>query len=96
MNEDRARFVEDLLRATEAAHAVYERDELAGVYDQAWPAWYAAYAVDHGLGRILGRDVAAEELATFLTSAWDAATQSDSKPAEPWSTWMARRIATEP
>jgi hypothetical protein len=31
---------------TGAAHGVYEEGELNGVYDQNWPAWYAAYLVE--------------------------------------------------
>src|SRR5215218_6127799 len=38
-----------LLRETETAHGAYETDVLGGVYDEAWPAWYAAYLLDHGL-----------------------------------------------
>ena len=95
MNEDRAAAIEALLLETEAAHAVYEKGELNGVYDAEWPAWYAGWAVDHGLGEVLGRTVSAEELADFMTRTWDEVRASGSKPAEPWSTWMAHRIATE-
>jgi hypothetical protein len=38
-----------LLRAAETAHGAYETNEVAGVYDEAWPAWYAAYLLEHGL-----------------------------------------------
>ena len=44
------RAVAALLRETQTAHGVYETDVLGGVYDEAWPAWYAAYLLDHGLG----------------------------------------------
>ena len=94
-DDDRATAIEGLLRETEAAHAVYETAELNGVYDEAWPAWYAGWAVEHGLGAILGRAVVAEELADFLIRTWDEVRASGSKPAEPWSTWMARRIASD-
>ena len=95
MDQDRAGAIESLLVETEAAHAVYERDDLAGVYDDAWPAWYAGYAVDHGLGKILGRELASSDVAAFMTRAWDEVQASGSKPEEPWSTWMARRMATD-
>ena len=95
MNDDRAADIQALLLETEAAHAVYEKNELEGVYDEEWPAWYAGWAVDNGLGEVLGRTVSAEELAEFMTRTWDEVLASGSKPAEPWSTWMARRIATE-
>jgi hypothetical protein len=38
-----------LLRETETAHGAYETNDLGGVYDEAWPAWYAAYLLSHGL-----------------------------------------------
>jgi hypothetical protein len=93
MNNDLDHAIEALLAETEAAHAVYEREELSGVYDEAWPAWYAEYAVDHGLGEILGRDVTAPDLAAFMTGAWEERKAAGSEPDEPWSTWMARRLA---
>jgi len=95
MNEKRAVAIETLLVETEAAHAVYERDELAGAYDEEWPAWYAGYAVDHGLGDILGRELAADDLTAHLTRSWEEVEASGSKPDEPWSTWMARRLAND-
>jgi hypothetical protein len=42
-----------LLRETETAHGAYETNDLGGVYDEAWPAWYAAYLLDHGLNEHL-------------------------------------------
>jgi hypothetical protein len=32
-----------LLREAEAAHGVYEREELGGERDADWPAWYADF-----------------------------------------------------
>ena len=32
-----------LLTEAAAAHGVYEAEELDGVYDEEWPAWYAAH-----------------------------------------------------
>ena len=34
-----------LLREAEAAHGEYERDELGGVRDEEWAAWYAEFIV---------------------------------------------------
>ncbi len=34
-----------LLREAEAAHGVYEREELGGVRDEEWAAWYAEFIV---------------------------------------------------
>ena len=94
MSADRTAAVEAILAATEAAHGAYETAELHGVYDQAWAAWYAAYAVDHGIGEALGRPIAAGELSTLLTAAWAerSASGSGGDASEPWASWMARRL----
>jgi hypothetical protein len=95
MSTDRVRALEALLVETEAAHGVYESTELNGVYDERWPDWYAAYAVDHGIGELVGRPVAADELARVLAAAWDEMQAAEPKPAEHWSTVIARRIVQE-
>jgi hypothetical protein len=33
----------DLLRQAAAAHGIHEQEDLGGVYDEAWPEWYAAH-----------------------------------------------------
>ena len=64
MTTDRIAALEALLAETEAAHGAYETTELNGVYDQEWPRWYAAYAVEHGIGEILvGHAVSSDDLA---------------------------------
>ena len=35
-----------LLRAAEAAHGEYERDQLGGVRDEEWAPWYAEFIVN--------------------------------------------------
>ncbi|WP_106815740.1 hypothetical protein [Microbacterium timonense] len=40
---DTETFLRELLARTAAAHGEYERDQLASVYDENWPTWYAAY-----------------------------------------------------
>ena len=35
----------DLLRQAAAAHGIHEQEDLGGVYDEAWPEWYAAYMI---------------------------------------------------
>ncbi|MEX1171364.1 MAG: hypothetical protein WEG56_02010 [Chloroflexota bacterium] len=96
MTADRVQALEALLVQAEAAHSVFEREELDGVYDEAWPRWYAAYAIDHGIGDLMTRSVSVDELARFFVSAWDEAQRLDLRPSEPWPTWMARRLAVEP
>jgi hypothetical protein len=94
MTNDRVSATAALLSETEAAHGEYEAAELGGVYDEAWPAWYAAYAVDHGIGDILGRDVEPDDLGAFLTRAYAEFEQADPKAAS-WQTYVARRIADD-
>ena len=95
MAADRINALTTLLEQAEEAHGVYERSELNGVYDQDWPRWYAAYAVEHGIGELVGHDVAADELAAFLASSSAEYQQAEPKPAEPWATYTAGRIAAE-
>ena len=84
-----------LLDETEKAHGEYESTELHGVYDEAWPEWYAQYAVDHGLGGFVGGEVPADELTRFLAMTWAQYERADPKPSESWAQYAARRIATE-
>lgn len=92
--DDRTAALETLLSETEAAHGVYETAELGGVYDEAWPRWYAAYAVEHGIGRLVGREVSVDELTAFLARGW-ADSQRAGGTAEPWAAGTARRIVAE-
>jgi hypothetical protein len=87
--------IEALLDEAAEAHHVYERDALNGVYDQQWPAWYAAYVVDRGLGKLVGRDLSAWAVGEQLARASDEFRALDPQPAETWSAWTARRIALE-
>jgi hypothetical protein len=95
MEADRPSAIATLLRQAEEAHAAYEADVLNGVYDKAWPRWYATYAVEHGLGEIIGHDVDVGALATFLTDSYAEFAAADPKPAEPWADHTAGRIAAE-
>lgn len=83
-----------LLHEAEGAHGIYETTELNGVYDQDWARWYAGYAVDHGLGALLGRDVTADEVATLLASAYADFQGAEPTPTETWATYVARRLAS--
>ena len=95
MTTDRIAALEALLAETEAAHGAYETTELNGVYDQEWPRWYAAYAVEHGIGEIVGHSVRVDDLAARLTASWSELRRTDPKPSEPWTTFIARRLASE-
>jgi hypothetical protein len=96
MSSSRVAAVAALLAETEAAHGQYETTELNGVYDAEWPRWYAGYAVDHGIGAILGRSISADELAQALGTAWAEYERSEPRPAESWTAFIARRLAGEP
>jgi hypothetical protein len=95
MTSDRIRGLEDLLARTESAHGAYEATELNGIYDQEWPRWYAQYAVDNGIGNLLGRTVSVDELARFLMRSWEELQRSDAEPTESWTTHIARKIGNE-
>lgn len=93
MSTDRIAAIEAVLAATEAAHGAYEATELQGVYDRDWAAWYAAYAVEHGIGEALGRPVTADELRGRLVAAWEDQQRAEPKPDGPWSAVTARQLA---
>jgi hypothetical protein len=85
--------IEALLVRAEQAHGVFESTELGGVYDQAWPRWYAVYAVEHGIGALVGRAVTIDELAGFLASTNAEFEATDPKPDGSWAAYTARRIS---
>lgn len=95
VTKDRTQGVSALLSATEAAHGQYEMTELSGVYDQDWPRWYAAYAVEHGLGELVGHDVPVDQLAAFLEGAFERFRAEKREPTDSWADWTARHITTE-
>ena len=95
MTTDRIAALEALLAETEAAHGAYETTELNGVYDEEWPRWYAAYAVEHGIGTVVGRELSVDDLATLLSASWSQLQQTDPRPSEPWTAFIARRLVAE-
>ncbi len=95
MAADRTEAVTALLSAAEAAHGVYETTELNGVYDQAWPAWYAAWAVGRGIGELVGPHVTADRLGRFLASTFADFKTIEPTPAEGWAAYTARQVTTE-
>ena len=95
MATDRIEAISELLTRAEAAHGQYEATELNGVYDIEWAHWYAAYAVEHGIGQRFGHDVTVGRLAELLASSFAEYERADPKPGEPWAAHVARRIAEE-
>jgi hypothetical protein len=94
-SQDRTEAVKALLGRAQQAHGAYETTELDGVYDQDWPRWYAAYAVENGIGALVGHAVTTDRLAQFLASTFAEFQQAEPKPTEPWAAWTARRITAE-
>jgi hypothetical protein len=90
---DRIAAITALLGETAAAHGVYEATVLNGVYHKEWAVWYAAYAVDHGIGDLIGHAVSADELARFLVTTNVDFEATQPKPTEPWAAYTAGRIA---
>ena len=95
MAADRVEAISTLLVETGQAHGRYEETELQGVYDQEWPTWYAAYAVEHGMGELVGHPITAEQLAAYFKSTNAEFEGLDPKQADPWAAYTARRIAAE-
>lgn len=87
--------LEALLVHTAEAHDAFEQSELNGVYDQDWPRWYATYAVEHGIGALVGHSVTTEHLAAFLARSNLDLERTESGQREPWAAYTARRIAAE-
>ena len=92
---DEVERIRALLEETSEAHDRYEKAELNGVYDQDWARWYAAYAVEHGLGDLVGHPITADALAAFLASSNADLQLLDPKPEGDWASYTAGRIAAE-
>ena len=95
MEPDTTEALTRLLHEAERAHGEYEATELNGVYDVEWARWYAAYAVEHGIGDLLGRPVTVDELAEALASRFAEFDATEPKPAEGWAAFIARRLAED-
>jgi hypothetical protein len=95
MERDPTAAVEALLVQTATAHGVFEEAELQGVYDQAWPRWYATYAVEHGIGALVGHLVTIDRLAEFLASSNVEYEKTEPELREPWASYTAERITAE-
>ena len=93
MNDQAQQQIAALLSETGAAHGVYEEGELNGVYDQNWPAWYAAYLVEHGLGNLVEVALAVEQLSQLLKQ-YDQDYQHQ-QPREGWPAYYARRLVAQ-
>ena len=95
MTDDRIEAVTALLVQAGEAHHTFEATELNGVYDEEWPRWYADYAVENGLGGLVGHDITSDWLAQFLADSYAEFETAEPKPSEPWPAYIARRITAE-
>ena len=95
MPADVVEGLQAMLVAAEEAHGAYEATELKGVYDQDWARWYAVYAVAHGIGAMLDREVTMDQLAEFLAVSYADFKHLDPPAGEPWAAYAARRIAAD-
>jgi ketosteroid isomerase-like protein len=93
MNDQSQQRIAALLSETGAAHGVYEEGELNGVYDQNWPAWYAAYLVEHGLGDLMGGSVTIEQISQLLKQ-YDQDYRHE-QPRESWPAYYAHRLVVQ-
>lgn len=96
MDQAQTTRLTELLNEAQRAHGTYEATELNGVFDEAWPQWYAEYMVDHGLADIVGRYVTAEQAADHLASAYAEYDRTDPKPDTTWAEYVARVWPDEP
>jgi hypothetical protein len=83
-----------LLRETETAHGAYETTVLGGAFDEEWPAWYAAYLLDHGLADHLPdpESVDVDNLTAMLARL--AADYDRGDQTRPWPDVYAQGIVT--
>lgn len=88
-----AAAVAALLAEAEHAHGEYETRELNGVYDTDWAQWYAEYAIEQGIGRMLGSQPTAPELAAALANGFSAFEAQEPRPPEGWAAFVAARLA---
>jgi hypothetical protein len=95
MADDRIEAINTLLVQAAEAHGRFEETELNGVYDQGWPRWYAAYAVDHGMAALVGHPITADQLAQFLATSNAEFEKIEPKPTESWAAYTAGRITAE-
>ena len=92
---DRIGAINALLEQTMEAHGRFEETTLHGVYDQQWARWYAAHAVEQGIGALIGHAITVDQLTQFLASSNAEFERIDPRPGEPWAAYTARRIAKE-
>jgi hypothetical protein len=82
--------VASLLDRAGNAHHHYEQTVLNGVYDRDWPIWYAEYALEHGLGKLLAQSLTLEQLSQFLDRSNEQ--YEAENPDRSWADYTAQKI----
>jgi hypothetical protein len=82
--------IASLLTQAGNAHHHYEQTVLNGVYDRDWHIWYAEYAIEHGLNKLLERALTLEQLSQFLSQTNDR--YEAEKSARSWANYTAQKI----
>ena len=90
MSQNNVTNITILLSQAGAAHHTYEQTVLKGVYDQEWPAWYADYVIEHGLGTLLNKEMTVEQLSRFLSESYEAYQQEHSR--QDWAAYTAEKM----
>ncbi|MBC7969657.1 MAG: hypothetical protein H7Z11_05930 [Verrucomicrobia bacterium] len=85
--------VESLLIQAEQAHGQYEQTILNEVYDQDWAIWYANYAIDQGVEKVLNRSFSGERLSQFLSQSYEQYKAEQSQKT--WAAYTAQKLVEE-
>ena len=85
--------VESLLIQAEQAHGQYERTILNGIYDQDWAIWYANYAIDQGVEKVLSRPLSRKRLSQYLSQSYDQYKAEQSQKT--WAAYTAQKLVEE-
>lgn len=91
MTQEITAQIANLLSQAGSAHHHFEQTVLKGVYDQEWPAWYADYVIQHGLGELLPSPVTVEQLGQFLADNYELYKRENSKLG--WADYTAQQIS---
>jgi hypothetical protein len=83
--------IADLLSRAGAAHHTFEQNELGGVYDADWPAWYADWVLQNGLNDLLGNDLDVNTLGPLLAEINNTHQQADTDLS--WAQFTAQVLA---
>jgi hypothetical protein len=90
MRDETTTALRDLLRQAGAAHGEYESTVLNGVYDEAWPTWYADWLLAHGFNDLVQRSYTLAELAALLRDLNQQHRASGS--TQDWADFYAERM----